>query len=123
MSLTDDGLQANGPSREPSLAVEPGTSPGYGVAYESDATNLVDNDPNDWITDVYVAYSSAPIPWHVSARIGGTGIVDYTRNPAMTMVPDPDRVAFEFSAFTASGEDARRADVFLWQDGASRCSA
>ena len=123
VNLTSGGLQANGQSRDPSLASEPAGFfglPVHGVAYESDATNLVAGDANG-AGDVFVAYSDTPNPWHAAARIGGSG--GSSSRPVITRIPDPDRVVFDSSATNLVPLDTNGfSDVFLWQSGISMLS-
>jgi Tol biopolymer transport system component len=105
-SVTSAGAQADGPSGRPSIS-----ETGQFVAFESDATNLVDGDTNG-SRDVFVFNRLTGVTERVSVDSHGGEAHGASGNPAIS--PDGRYVAFESDApDLVVGDVEGTTDVFV----------
>ncbi len=112
ISVSAAGDEANGPSRNPSLA-----STGDYAAYESDASNLVDNDTNG-VTDIFVTavthqcYAWYPTTERVSVDSSGVEANGASSYPSIS--DNGSRVAFQSLATNlVDGDTNGVSDIFV----------
>ncbi len=106
VSVTTSGLQANGPSANPSISGD-----GRYIAFQSDAANLVGSDSNE-TTDVFVHDRITG----VTTRVSVSGVSQQaTGGSGAPAISDDGRfVAFESTASDlVSGDSNSAGDVFL----------
>lgn len=105
-SVSSAGAQADGPSGRPSIS-----ETGQFVAFESDATNLVDGDTNG-LRDVFVFNRLTGVTERVSVDSHGGEAHGASGNPAIS--PDGRYVAFESDApDLVEGDVEGTTDVFV----------
>ncbi|MFQ5509582.1 MAG: TolB family protein, partial [Leptospirillia bacterium] len=106
VSVDAGGFQANGASRNPSVS-----SNGRYVAFESDATDINNND-NNGLTDIYLRDTQANTTAWVSVDSGGAQANGASRNPAVS--GNGLFVAFESDATDINNNDNNGlTDIYL----------
>jgi len=106
VSIATDGIQGNGPSRVPSIS-----SAASLVAFESTASNLVNNDSNSAM-DIFVHNRQDSQTVRISLSSQGTQANDSSSDP--TISADGRYVAFESDASNLVGGDNNNStDIFV----------
>ncbi len=112
VSVSTDGDQANGPSRNPDLTTNPTV-----VVFESDATNLVPGDTNG-VSDIFLHDLETGITGRISVVTGGAQANGASMSPAIS--PDGRFVAFVSSATNLVADDTNGADDVFLHDRVTR---
>lgn len=106
VSVSSDGVQANGASGDSSISAD-----GRWVAFESAADNLVPGDTNGK-SDVFLRDTLTGSTVRVSVASDGSQANDHSSNPALSL--DGQHVAFESRATNlATGADNGAMDVYV----------
>ncbi len=106
VSVSTSGTEANGPSYDPDISAD-----GRYVAFESDASNLVQGD-NNVTRDVFVHDIVAGSTSRISVSSAGVEANGYSQNPSIS--PDGNYVAFESVATNlATGDTNNVRDIYV----------
>ena len=116
VSVSTAGTQGNNDSYDPAMS-----SDGRYVAFTSDSTNLVPNDTNAPLRDIFVRDTVNEITSLVSVSTAGTQTNDYSINP--TINSDGRYVAFQSAAWNLVPNDNNNStDIFIHDTATSTTS-
>jgi len=112
ISVGTDGKAGNGNSPN-GIAAPAISADGNFVAFSSAATNLVDDDPNGHIEDIFVRDRGAGVTQLISLAAGGGGADGPSSNPSISF--DGRFVAFQSAATNlVAGVTPSKTNIYIW---------